>query len=98
MKKILTEYRPFFSVLIIITSLFTFVFCKMELRRKGYSLLKTARYEKSLSDSKRLQVMAFAKLTRPDRIESIAQSKLALNRATEGQIVQMTGYRVTLRQ
>lgn len=77
--------------MIFIATLFTMVFFKMEVRRVGYSLLRLARVEKVQKDQERVQTIAFHRLTRPGRIESLAQSRLALNKASQGQLVQVAG-------
>lgn len=81
--------KPFLSVLIIVSTLFTVVFVKMETRSMGYSVLKKTRTEKSLIDSRRDLDMRFARLTRPGRIEQLALKRLDLKPAQKGQIVQL---------
>jgi cell division protein FtsL len=75
----------------------TVVFSKMEVRRMGYALLKDSRYLKTLNENKRQNQMTLASLTRPERIENYAQKKLSLKRADKGQIVQISGERIVLR-
>lgn len=91
-----SDFRPFFSVLVIIFTMLTVVFSKMEVRRMGYSLLKESRILKVLQETKRLDQMKLASLTRPERIESLAQRNLSLRRAQKGQIVQISGERIVL--
>jgi hypothetical protein len=83
--------RPFLSVLMLIATLLTIVFFKMEVRRMGYSILRASRAEKVAADNQRLQNIAFRRLSRPDRIENLAQSKLALTKAGRGQVLQVVG-------
>ena len=83
--------RPFLSVLMLISTLLAVVFFKMEVRRVGYSILRISRAEKLANDDHRLQNISFRKLTRPGRIESLAQTKLALNKAGQGQVLQVAG-------
>ncbi len=90
MKK-LNELRPFFSVLIIIMTLFFTVFLHMEERRMGYSVLKLNREIKKLNDEKRTLAVRLAKVTRPQRVESMAQNRGHLRRAEEGQIIHLSG-------
>lgn len=91
-----SDFRPFFSVLIVIFTMLTVVFSKMEVRRLGYSLLKDSRTLKTMQETKRLHQMKLATLTHPERIESFAQKRLALKRAEKGQIVQISGERIVL--
>ena len=88
--------KPFISVGLIIFTLLSVVFIKMETRRVGYSLLKDSRQYKTLTETKRLQEMTLAQLVRPERIENIAQKRLSLQKPTKGQIVQLSGQRIVL--
>lgn len=92
------EYAPFASVGIIVMSLFMVVFCKMEMRRIGYSVLKLTREARQMRDHERLQMIQLAKITRPERLQSVAQNRLTLKKAESGQIIQMTERGVALRQ
>ncbi len=97
-KKNIEELRPYLSIFIIITFLFSIVFLKMEIRRIGYSDLKLARDEKRTRDQQRGQMIALAKVTRPDRLQKVAESRLTLRKAEVGQIIQMTDVGRTLKQ
>lgn len=90
--------RQLVSLLIIISSLFVLVFVKMEVRRLGYSILKATRINRDLVADHRIKQMNYARLSRPDRIESYAQTYLALHKAQKNQIIPMTPGRVTLRE
>lgn len=79
--------KPFLSISMIIFALFVVVFCKMEVRRLGYLVLKQARQEKNVQDEKRLVALQYASLIRPERIESYAQNYWSLARAQQKQIV-----------
>ncbi len=92
------EYAPFASLLIIVFCLFTVVFCKMEVRRMGYSVLKLTREERQMKDLGRQQMIQLATITRPERLQQVAQARLTLKRAEVGQIIQMTGRGVALKQ
>ncbi len=94
----LQQLKPFISILIVVTSLFSIVFLKMENRRLGYSVLKLSRVEKHVKDEKRLLSMEFAKLVRPDRIEIYAKTFLDLKKATKGQIIQISGQKLAFVQ
>src|SRR3982751_644331 len=93
-----TALKPFFSVLIIIVSLFSVVFFNMETRRMGYVVLKLSREEKRLRDAGRSQMIQLAKFTRPERLHNVAQSRLTLKTAEAGQIIQMTESGIALKQ
>lgn len=93
-----TALKPFFSVLIIIASLFTLVFFNMETRRMGYVVLKLSREEKRHRDANRSQLIQLAKITRPERLHNVAQSRLTLKTAEAGQIIQMTESGIALKQ
>ena len=92
------ELKPYLSIFIIITFLFSIVFLKMEIRRVGYADLKLARDEKRTRDQQRAQMIALAKVTRPDRLQKVAESRLTLRKAEAGQIIQMTDSGRTLKQ
>jgi cell division protein FtsL len=94
----LDDLKPYLSIFIIIVSLFTVVFCKMEIRRVGYSVLKLSREEKHLRDFQRQQIVMLAKITRPERVQNLAQSRLTLKKAEAGQIIQMTEQGIALKQ
>jgi hypothetical protein len=90
--------RPFISVTVIIATLFTVAFMKMEVRRLGYTVLKETRRFKLLKDEHRLKTMEYARITRPDHIRRYAISRLTLNEARNGQIIQMVGSRIAVPQ
>lgn len=94
----LKELAPFVSVFIIIASLFGVVFCKMEMRRMGYSVLKLTREERKLRDHQRQQMIQLARITRPERLQAVAQARLTLKKAESNQIIQMTGRGIALKQ
>ncbi len=92
-----TEIKPFISLILIFFSLLTMAFSKTEVRRLGYNVLKLSREYKNRTDQRRLNEMNLARLVRPDRIEDYAHSRLALRRASKGQIVQISGQTIALR-
>ncbi|MGE4131534.1 MAG: histidine kinase [Bdellovibrionales bacterium] len=92
------ELRPFVSVLILIATLFSLVFMKMEVRRMGYAVLKSTQNYRRLKDNYRLMSMEYARLTRPDKIRKYAESRLTLNDARNGQIIQLTGLKLAVPQ
>ncbi len=89
-KQSFEEIKPYLSIFIIISFLFSIVFLKMEIRRIGYADLKLARDEKRTRDQSRGQMIALEKVTRPDRLQKVAESRLTLRKAELGQIIQMT--------
>lgn len=90
--------KPFLSVTIIILTLFSVAFMKMEVRRLGYTVLKENRAFKILSDEQRLKTMEYARVMRPERIRRYAISHLTLNEARNGQIIQLVGQRIAVPQ
>jgi hypothetical protein len=92
------ELMPFLSVLLLVSTLFGLVLLKMEVRRMGYSVLKTSREVRQLQDRKRYMTMEYTRLTRPEQIRKYAVSKLTLNDARNGQIIQLTGQKLALPQ
>ncbi len=92
------EMMPFFSVLLLVATLFGLVFAKMEVRRMGYSVLKSTQEYRKLKDQYRLMVMEYARLTRPDHVRKYAVSRLTLNDARNGQIIQLTGQKLAVPQ
>ncbi|MES2965952.1 MAG: histidine kinase [Bdellovibrionota bacterium] len=92
------EIAPFLSLVLVLVTLFGVLFCKMELRRVGYSVLKLTREERKMRDLERQQSIMLAKITRPDRLQSVADARLNLKRAESGQIIQMTERGIALRE
>jgi cell division protein FtsL len=92
------DAAPFVSVIIIVTTLFMVVFCKMELRRIGYQVLKLSRVERQMHDRERQQMIQLAKITQPERVQQVAQNRLTLKRAEAGQIIQMTERGIALKE
>jgi cell division protein FtsL len=96
--KRLQEMMPFFSVLMLIATLFSMVLLKMEVRRVGYSVLKSTQEYRKLKDQYRHMQMEYAALTRPDVVRRYAVSRLTLNDARNGQIIQLTGQKLAVPQ
>ena len=97
-KNKIIELRPFLSVVVIISSLFTVVFIKMEVRRVGYIVLQESREYKLVIDERRKLTSRLARITRPDRVRKLALSRLMLDDAKSGQVIQMSGTKIALRQ
>lgn len=94
----LNDILPFFSVLIFVATLFGLVLLKMEVRRMGYSVLKSSQEVRKLKDRQRLMSMEYAHLTRPEHVRKYAVSKLTLGDAQSGQIIQLTGLKLAMPQ
>ena len=86
-----SELKPFLSIVIIISTLFLIVFMQMEERRIGYSVLKLSREYKKTLDEKRSREVTLAKVTRPQLLDSVAQTKFALKKAQASQIIHLSG-------
>ena len=74
------------------------VLLKMEVRRMGYSVLKASQEVRKLKDRQRLLSMEYARMTRPEHVRKYAVSKLTLNDARVGQIIQLTGQKLAMPQ
>lgn len=94
----LHDILPFFSVLIFVATLFSLVLLKMEVRRMGYSVLKSTQEYKALRDRHRMMSMEYAQLTRPDVVRKYAVSRLTLADAAQGQIIQLAGGELAMPQ
>lgn len=81
--------KPFFSILIIVGTLFAIVFLQMEERRMGYSVLKLSREHKQVWEQKRVKEIALAKVTRPQLLDSVAQEKFTLKKIKSEQIIHL---------
>jgi hypothetical protein len=85
-----TSFGSFVSVVVIILCLFMLVFFHMEIRRVGYTVLTLTQQQRKLMDDQRLKSVNLARVTGPERLQSVVSSKLPLRKATAGQIIQMT--------
>lgn len=85
------QLKPFFSILIVIFTLFSIVFLQMEERRMGYSVLKLTREHKKVWEEKRTKEITLAKVTRPQLLDSVAQQKFTLKKVQANQIIHLTG-------
>lgn len=90
--------RPFFSIMIIIVSLFLIVFVKMEARRINYSILRQSRQYQILSDRYYKDLMTYLTLTQGSRLNDIARSQLTLDRARKGQVILLVGGKIAIPQ
>jgi hypothetical protein len=89
------QLRPFFSVLIIIGTFFSLVFLQMEERRLGYSVLKLSREYKKIYEEKHVKEIQLVKITRPQLLEHMAQSKFTLKKVQADQIIHLSGSTLT---
>lgn len=87
--KNLRQLKPFLSVFILVGTLFSIVFLKMEERRMSYVVLKTTREHKKIKELSKQKEIQLAQLTRPQFVETVAKQKLTLKRATQAQIIHL---------
>lgn len=87
--------KPFFSILLIIGTLFSLVFLQMEERRLGYAILKLTREQRQIVEEKRAKSMQLAKITRPQHVEKMAQSRFTLKKVQANQIIHLSGAQMT---
>lgn len=85
------QLKPFCSVLILIFTFFSLVFLQMEERRLGYSVLKLSRAYKKVQEEKYAREIKLVKITRPQLLESLAQSKFTLKKIQADQIIHLSG-------
>lgn len=86
----LKHYRPFFSVLIIISHLLAVVFLKMELRRMGYLSITHLREYKELSEELRKKNQLLADLLGPQNLRRYAMDHLTLHEVRRGQVIHLS--------
>ena len=91
------NYRPFFSVMIIISSLLMFTISKMELRRMGYLTLRLNQQYRAVQEVKRNEMLQLAHATRSERINRWAASE-NMKTVQSGRVITISGGRVALRQ
>lgn len=97
-KQSVEQIKPFFSVLIIIFTLFLIVFVKMEIRRAGYVMWKDSKVEKRIKDKYYRLSVKVAQYTGPKRIHKYARAELDMQKANYGQIIHMSHQQVALKQ
>lgn len=85
------QLKPFCSVVLIIGTLFTIMILQMEERRMGYSVLKLTREFKKIQEEKRGKEISLAKVTRPQLLDHVAQSKFTLKKVQANQIIHLSG-------
>ena len=79
---------PFFSILMIITSLFITAFFKMTLRRVSYSLYRESEKFDEIQDEYYKSLMEYGLISRGDQLEKQAHHRL-LEEIKKGQIIQV---------
>lgn len=89
------QLKPFLSVLIIIFTFFSLVFLQMEERRLGYSVLKLSREYKKTLEEKNVREIQLVKVTRPQLLEHVAQSKFTLKKVQADQIIHLGSWPMT---
>lgn len=92
------NFKPFFNVVIVICALFVIVLFKMELRSMNYAFLVRSRYYGTLQDQYYKNLMKQARLTRSERLEKWAHSRMTLNWAKEGQVILVIGEKAAVPQ
>jgi hypothetical protein len=63
----------------------------MEERRIGYSVLKLSRLHKKILEEKHTKEIQLVKITRPQLLDHMAQSKFTLKKIQADQIIHLTG-------
>lgn len=84
------QLKPFCSVLILIFTFFSLVFLQMEERRLGYSVLKLSREHKKILEEKHVREIQLVKITRPQLVEHMAQSRFTLKKIQADQIIHLS--------
>ncbi len=92
------DIKPFISILIIIVTLFSLVFLKMEIRHQGYKIWKKTRIYKKIRDTHRMQVIKYARLKSPVRLSQKLQSQITPVDPELVQVIQISGDYVAVRQ
>lgn len=87
--------KPLVSIVFIIGTLFSLVFLQMEERRLGYAILKLTREQRQAVEEKRAKAMQLAKITRPQHVEKMAQSRSSLKKVQANQIIHLSNAQLT---
>lgn len=83
------DLKPFFSLAIIITTLFFVAFLQMEERRLGYQTFYLSKELKKIEQERRLKEIELARVTKPSYLMQVAKSKLTLKRPEMNQIIHL---------
>jgi hypothetical protein len=89
--KFLNDFKPIFSILIIVSTLISLVVLKMEERRLGYELFQLSSQQRKLMEQKRMHEISLTKMTRPQYVQRVAETRLDLQQANQGQIIHLMG-------
>lgn len=57
----------------------------------GYALLKLTREQRKVIEERRQKSIQLAKITRPEHVEKLAQSRMTLRKVQANQIIHLTG-------
>ena len=87
-----SSVRSLLSLIIIIGSLFTLAFLKMEERRQNYELLKLNRDLKKAIELRRSLEIKRLNALRPQKIEKEIKNRAAFNQAHADQIIYLPTY------
>ena len=82
------NFRPFYSVLLILLVLFLTAFFKITLRRLSYSLYQENRKFDRIQDEYYSNLREYGRAVRTDRLENLAK-KGSLDEKKKGQIIQV---------
>ena len=92
------NFKPFFNVVLVICTLFTIVFFNLRLRSMNYDFLVRSRFYGALQDQYYKNLMEQARLTRSERLEKWAHSRMTLDWAKEGQVILVIGEKAAVPQ
>lgn len=87
----LKDFKPIVSIVVIVSTLITLVVLKMEERRLGYELFQLSSQHRKLVEQKRMHEISLTKMTRPQFVQKIAEKRLDLQQANQGQIIHLMG-------
>ncbi len=85
-----SSIKSLISLTIIFFTLFAIAFVEMEERRMNYVLLQKHReYRKALQQYRKSE-LAFAKMTKPQRLDKLAKNRLTMKTADYDQVIHLT--------
>ena len=82
------KIKPFFSILLIISTLFLIAFSKLTLRRLSYSLYQESREFHRIQEEYYFHLKEYSRVTRTERLEYLAKRQ-SFNKRRKGQIIQV---------
>ena len=89
------ELKPFFSLLIILFTLFVIAFFKITLRRFSYSLYQATLTFDKVQDEYYSNIKTYGKMTQTKRLESLAK-KHSFDYKKQGQLIQVINGKATV--